>query len=353
MAWNKPRWYDRVLEPIAEVYRGVTESRRQAYEVGKKRQQILPRPVISIGNLTVGGTGKTPLVMYLAKKLSSWCHVAVLTRGYGRTDKRSYLVVPKPSMLDERAALFFGDEPVMMSKHLKNTSIHVGPNRYKNGLTALRNHPVDVFLMDDGFQHVNLYRNLDIVLLDGEEELKTLKPLPAGPLREPLEALRRADILFVNHCGLDGECKVDLEHIKNYCPNAPVVKGRYAVTGLVDCITGEKYEIEQLKKKPLFAFCAIAKPDKFMDKLSESGLDVVGKRFFMDHHRFTGRDVRSIMNEAMEAGAEALVVTEKDSVRIKCNKIRGLAIYYLAIELQIIEGEEKMWERVGEVLNVD
>jgi len=350
---TKSKWYKRVLDPIAGVYRGVVEARRHAYETGRKKQQALPRPVISIGNLTVGGTGKTPMVMYMAQKLSSWCHVAILTRGYGRSDKRSYLVVPDPSRLDERAEIFFGDEPIMMSRHIKNTSIHVGPNRHKNGMNALATHPVDVFLMDDGFQHINLKRNLDIVVVDGAEDLKSLQPLPAGPLREPVEAIKRADIVVINHCSETGEHIVDMDWLKKMCPTAPIITSRYKVSGVVDCVTGEKISIEDIKHRPLFAFCGIAKPHKFINKLAESGLNVVGQRYFGDHHRFTGREIRNVLNQAVEAGAESLIVTEKDSVRIRSGKIKGLSVYYLAIELEILEGEERMWESIGEVLNVN
>jgi tetraacyldisaccharide 4'-kinase len=346
------RWYLRWLEPLGGVYRGVARARRRAYEEGTRPSRKLPRPVISIGNLTVGGTGKTPLVIYLCEKLAGWCHPAILTRGYGRKSKRDYMAVPSPKLLDSRAALFFGDEPVMMARRLKNTSIHIGPNRYKNGLKALDRDPVDVFLLDDGFQHVELARDLDIVIVDGGEDVRTLQTLPAGPLREPVESISRADIVVINHCKADGSHKIDMNWLRSQCPDVPIVLSRYEIKGMINAGTNEVADSKNFKKRKLFAFCGIARPQHFYSTLMEQGLNVVGSKSFNDHHIFTGRELSDLSDQAAALGADGLISTEKDVARLDTDKLGPLPLFFPRLDLIVLDGEENMWERIGEVLNV-
>ncbi len=352
MAANSDKWYSRWLGPVAELYRGAAAARRQAYEEGRRPLRKLPRPVVSVGNLVVGGTGKTPMVLYLCDKLSEWCHVAILSRGYGRKNARTYLRLPKANQLDDRAALFFGDEPVMMARRLKKVAINVGPNRYRAGLNALNSDPVDLFLMDDGFQHVELHRDVDIVLLDGRDNPPDLQVLPSGPLREPAETISRADIVVITYCEADGGHRVDLDWLRRVNPTAVLATARYEVDAFIDCTGGVEIDREELRHHPLYAFSGIAHPERLLDTLAEYDLKISGHRFFADHHYFTGRQLHDVKEEALNAGADGLITTEKDSVRIRIAKLRGLPVYYPRIRMKLLSGEEAIWERIGEVLHV-
>lgn len=352
MRKGKNKWFLRWVNPAGEIYRGVAKARRAAFEDGRRRQKKLPRPVLSIGNLTVGGTGKTPLVLYLCKKLSGWCHVAILTRGYGRKNDRAYMQLPSARLLDEKASRLFGDEAVLMARHVTNTSVHVGAKRFACGLKALERNPIDLFVLDDGFQHLELYRDLDIVVVDGQEDPRVLQAVPAGPLRESPEALRRADIVIINHCDPDGGNVIDSEWLRSLAPKAPIILARYQVVDFHDCKTGTLLQKEEMEDLPLFSFCGIGNPDSFMDSLEESELNVVGHRFFHDHHNYRVKELHAMNAEAVAAGAKAMITTEKDSVRIQTGKFGGLPLFYVEIQLVIIEGEEALWEKIGEVIRV-
>jgi len=336
---------------VASLYQKAVQARRHAYETSRRPKKRLPRPVISVGNLTVGGTGKTPFVLYLCDKLSGWRHVAILSRGYGRRNPRAYVTLPDARQLDERAPLFFGDEPVMMAKHIANASIHLGPNRWRTGRLALDRAPVDLFILDDGFQHVELHRDLDIVILNGQEDPRRLGVLPAGMLREPAETLRRADIVVISRCTPDGQHQIDLDWVRSLCPNAPIVLARYAIVGAFDLKTGNAVPLDDLRNHPLFAFCGIAEPTSFRDTLTEAGLKLVGHHCYGDHHYFRGRELHDIETEAVAAGAAGLITTEKDAVRILPFRIRGLPIYRLDVKFVVLEGEERLWERIGDALH--
>ena len=292
------------------------------------------------------------MTLYLCEKFSGWCNVAILSRGYGRKGKRSYARVPDVRLLDERAALFFGDEPVMLARRAPNASVHVGPSRYSSGLNALAGTAVDLFVLDDGFQHIELHRDLDIVVLDGEDDPRSLSPLPAGPLREPVEAIGRADIVVINHCDADGKHAIDMYWLRSQCPTAPIVLSNYKFDDYVELKSQVHLEQEEIEPHPLFAFCGIGKPDVFLKQLKGQRLNVVGHRFFADHHVFTGRELKQIEQDAIAVGAAGLITTEKDAMRIETSRIRGLPIYTLSVSLNILQGEEAMWERIGEVLHV-
>ncbi len=351
MPWNSDNKYKRWLSPLADIYREAARARRRAYEEGRKRRKRLPRPVLSVGNLTVGGTGKTPTVLYLVQKLSGWCQVAILSRGYGRKGARSYQALPSARVLDDRAALFFGDEPVLLARRLPSTSVHVGPNRYSAGLKALDRRPIDLFVLDDGFQHVELERDIDMITLDGQQDPRELKPLPAGPLREPVDALKRADIVLINHVNADGSHEIDLDWLRSLCPEAPIVTARLEPSGIYECRTGNLIDREEIESIPLYAFSGICNPESFHLTLREQGFQIKDHRAFPDHYRYKARDIQLLNREARSIGAKGFITTEKDSVRICGDRLPELPLYYVEVSLRILEGEEAMWERIGDVLH--
>ncbi len=343
----------KILKSIADVYRGITQARRRAYDQGIKRYYRLPRPVISVGNLTVGGTGKTPVVLYLADKLAGWASVSILSKGYGRKSPRSYLTLHDRRELDAKACQIFGDEPVMMAKKLpSNVSIHVGPKRYQLGTMALDRGPVDLFILDDGLQHMELQRDLDIVLLDGQQDPQKLETLPIGPLREPIESISHADIVWINHCNPDGSHRIDMAWLKEMVPDAVIVKSRF-IPGVV-VTTDSDFEVnsESIKSKTLAAFCGIGKPTSFFHTLEEDGLNVKIKKAFPDHHFFTRKELIELQKEARLAGCTALITTEKDAARINQIPQLDITCYVQKLEIEILDGEEALWEKIGESIKL-
>jgi tetraacyldisaccharide 4'-kinase len=260
-----------VVKPLELLWRGVNRLRRFLYRRGVLKPQRLPRPVISVGNLAAGGAGKTPAVIAIARDLiARGLRVAVLTRGYGRATDATGVV----TSMD---AARFGDEPVLLKMSLQNVHVIVGHLRYENATLFLAQNDCDVFVLDDGFQHLQLARDVDVVI-----------DAPAARiLREGPSALRDADFVIPRNLRL---------HVPD------VVRGRR-----------------------LFAFSGLADNEQFFAALRAEGLDVASTRGFRDHHRYTAADVAALRKSAHDAGAEALVTTAKDAVKISDHDIIVIA----------------------------
>ncbi|MEA2414768.1 MAG: tetraacyldisaccharide 4-kinase [Thermoanaerobaculia bacterium] len=269
------------LKPFELLWRGVNRVRRALYRRGILKSKRLPRPVISIGNLAAGGAGKTPAVITIARYLEKrGFRVAVLTRGYGRAGNASGVV----TSLD---AAKFGDEPVLLKSKLKNIDVIVGSKRYQNAIQFLSSNECDLFILDDGFQHLQLARDVDVVIDSGR-----------GVIREGRSALADADFVIQRHLRL-------------VVPDA-------------------------LTNRRVFAFAGLANNEQFFASLRENGLDVIGTRSFRDHHRYTAGDIAAIKDAARTAGAEAIVTTEKDAVKINDRDIIAIAAEMI-IEPEILE----------------
>ena len=342
------------LKALSDIYRGIATARRRAYDRGVKRHFRLPRPVISVGNLTIGGTGKTPVVLYLSQKLSGWARLAILSRGYGRKSPRSYLTINDPRHLDSSACEIFGDEPVMLAHNLPdNVSIHVGPKRHKLGLMALERGPVDLFVLDDGLQHMELLRDIDIILLDGQVDPRLLETLPAGPLREPPEILNRADIVWINHCNEDGSHAIEESWLHDTAPDAIIVKSRAVPDDIFTLDSEIPLERDRLPEGKLAAFCGIGKPESFYNTLAAAGISIGYRQSFPDHYQYTRKDIVRLQQCAADHGCRALITTEKDAVRIDQYMKLDMTVYILKLRLEILEGEEAMWERIGEAIRLE
>ena len=256
-----------LLAPAELLYRAINRLRRALYRAGVLKAKRLPRPVISVGNIAIGGSGKTPAVIAVARLLSErGRRVAILTRGYGRSGAVEGIVTS-----DDAAR--WGDEPVVIKKHLPNVDVIVGSNRYNNGL----HHQCDVFVLDDGFQHLQVARDLDIVI-----------DAPSRWFREGRSALRDADIVI---------------------PRAI-----------------RPARLDQLRGRRVYAFSGLADNDQFFDMLRGNGVYVVATRSFADHHRYSGEDIAAI--KAAAAGADAIVTTEKDAVKIGDPAITAVPIEF-------------------------
>jgi tetraacyldisaccharide 4'-kinase len=270
-----------LLKPFELLWRGVNRLRRVLYRRSIVKSRRLPRPVISVGNLAAGGAGKTPAVIAIARALTDrGLTVAVLTRGHGRAGGEDGEV----TSLD---AARFGDEPVLIKSKLKNVHVIVGSKRYENAIRFLGNNDCDLFILDDGFQHLQLARDLDVVIDAGR-----------GVMREGRSALADAGLVMQRNLRL-------------------VVP-------------------HELAAKRVFAFAGLADNDQFFRTLHENGLNVVATRGFPDHHRYTPADIAAIKDEASKAAAESIVTTEKDKVKIDDRGIIAIAAEMI-IEPGVIE----------------
>jgi tetraacyldisaccharide 4'-kinase len=290
----------KLLLPLVPVYRLGLWLRAQRLGANAAPVRRLRLPVVSIGNLSTGGSGKTPMTIALAKALTArGVHVDVLSRGYGRKTGTAARVPP------QGAAAEFGDEPLLITSKA-DIAVYVAPDRYQAGLLAEGDlvaitvlgepHKPGIHLLDDGFQHRQLHRDADIVLLDRRDWTDSL--LPAGNLREPREAALRADVIAIP--AEDGELA---EELKAWGWKRPLWRVRRRMK--IPAIDG-----------PVAAFCGIARPEQFFDGLLAGGLDLVVRRTFPDHHPYTPRDVEQLARSARRAGTVALITTEKDQVRL-------------------------------------
>lgn len=275
-------------------------------------------PVISVGNLTMGGTGKTPMVLYLARLLRSMGkRPAIVSRGYGGHGSDGVQVVADGQriVLSPEVA---GDEPCMLANALADVPVLVGPRRAEVAREAIRLFGVDVIVMDDGFQHLALRRDLDLVLFSARTLLGNGRVFPGGDLRESVDALGRADAFVItgvdrqNRPGVDGL----VARLEERFPWIPRFIGEYRPARVVSNEGDERGGLANLQGVPLFGFAGIAQPDSFRQMLERAGLVLVGFRAFGDHHSYCRQDIQELVASAQACGASALIATEKDLVKL-------------------------------------
>ncbi len=326
------------LWPASLVFGGAVRLREKLYRSGVLRQRQLDGIVISVGNLTVGGTGKTPMVIWLAQRLAAeGKRTAVLTRGY-----RS-LSVPEPEASDGAAKPErMSDEVLVLRSHLGETfPIGVGADRYREGL-RLRQQGVECFVLDDGFQHFRLQRDVDIVLLDATNPFDSGSLLPAGGLRELPSALERADLVIITR----SECAPRLESLIRRATAAPIFYARTELTGLFRVHPEPPARADDHERdKRFFAFCGTGNPAAFFDDLCRWQIKVVGEAAFPDHHLYRQRDADQLERFAKEAKAQALVCTEKDIPNFRAVRFEALPVYVCRIELEPSE-PEALWRTI-------
>lgn len=277
------------------------------YQYGVFKSYRLSCPVISVGNLTVGGTGKTPVTIWIARYLQQQgLRVAVLSRGYGGTLKGEVAVVSdgRTVFLTPEAC---GDEPYLMARTLPGLLVVVGADRYRAGLLALeRLHP-DILLLDDGFQHLRLQRGLDILLLDSRRPFGNGWTLPLGLLREPRTALKRADlVVYTRH--QPGQSEVD--------PGVPSCSCSHQLTTFNRLTDGKELPIAAFQQARVAAFCGIADPEAFFEGLRSQGMSLVATLALPDHEPYRGDGLRRLDGFATQQNTDWLVTTEKDGVKL-------------------------------------
>lgn len=306
-------------------------------------------PVISVGNLVAGGAGKTPLTIHLARRLSKQGRrVAVVSRGYGRRSRGTVVVSSggKPLVKWREA----GDEPYMMALLLEGVSIVVSERRGAGVRHAVEQLGADAILLDDAFQHVQLARDLDIVAVDAARPVGNGHLLPGGPLREHPYGVGRADVLVATRCDrADGAERVR-GALGPLAPSAVVLESRMRPVELWDVGTGETVGAEELRRRNSLALSSIADPADFERTLERLRMNIVGRLPLPDHHDYSSDDVDVVVDAAREVGADTILTTEKDAVRLRPWRSR-VPLIALGIDLEITRGEERLDEALREVLS--
>jgi len=304
--------------------------RNWLYDIKILPQKRLPCKIISVGNIVVGGTGKTPMVIYLANLLlAKGFRPAVLSRGYMGKSKSPVNIVSDGQRLFMKPE-DCGDEPVLISQAAKGVPVLTGPERFVTGQVAREKFGVDVLILDDGFQHRKLARDVDIVLLRAEKPLGNGCLLPAGPLRESSRALKRADMVF--HVGNDHERLPGAESAFQVFH-----KGNLLLNGA----TKQEHSLEYLRGRRVGAFAGIASPERFQKTLTDAGADVAFLVSFPDHHFYTREEIRDIQKRTEEEKADMIITTEKDGVKLTAFHMFLEKIYLLRVSMAFVSEEEK------------
>jgi tetraacyldisaccharide 4'-kinase len=327
-----------LFRAVALVYCLGLRLNRLAHRLGIFPARALPVRVVSVGNLTLGGTGKTPFVLLVAGMLKEkGLKPAILSRGYGGNSPEKINVVcdGKTILL---AADVAGDEPVMIAHRLKNIPVLTGRDRFLTGNYAVEHFGVDTLILDDGYQHLALKRDLNILLLDQEKPLGNGCLFPAGELREPLSASKRADLICFTRC-LENKNSGEKRDRLATPNNIPVMETAFRLKSLVRLDNQATMDVDVLRDQPVAAFCGLARPDDFRHTLETAGAQVVFFQGFPDHHRYSASDFKTIEQESRQAGAKFVLVSEKDSVKIDPS-VFSLPVLKMILDVEIISGQK-------------
>jgi tetraacyldisaccharide 4'-kinase len=342
------------MAPAALAYCGGLAVHRAAYACGLLRTRRLRCRVVAVGNLTVGGTGKTPLVELIVRALAArGRRVVVVSRGYGRRGRRPVEAVSDGARLhlDARAA---GDEPYLLARRLRDIPggipVVVGRDRFRAGLWAVSRFRPDTLVLDDGFQHRRVFKDVEIVCLDARAPWGHGGLLPRGSLREPRSALRRADFLVLTHWAACPDLEALEAELARYAPGASVARASYVLEGIQDLATGCEQPVARLRDCPVLAFAGIAVPENFAETLRDLGVTPRSFLAFPDHHPYDARDLTAIVTRARAVGAELLLTTEKDAVRLPAPA--PMPIWALSVRLELREGDTGWLAALGARLGI-
>jgi len=323
----------RLLFPLSLGFRAGIGLRRMAYRHGILKAHRLNRPVVSVGNLTVGGTGKTPLVEWIAQRLLDlgWSP-SILTRGYRR--RIGGMIVLPPENRKSLNPRDVGDEVALLARALPKVPIVVDANRYQAGRVAEERFTVDVHLLDDGFQHWSLARAVDVVAVDVTEDPAQAALLPAGRLREPFAALERADIIVLTRTGIADPAR-HREAIARVNTHAEIFQTSLALRGLMDIRDHSIHSPDELQGRRALAFCGIGNPRAFGANLRQWGMDVAAEVAYRDHHAYGPGELYRLEKRARAQGAEILVTTEKDWMNFPAQWTPAMPVFACAARLEV------------------
>ncbi len=341
-----------ILYTFAVIYRRLVHLKLQGYKAGIFQKKRLGCYVISLGNITVGGTGKTPTAQYLAAAIRDRGYrVVILNRGY-RAKWRGDVGIVSDGQKLYMDATEAGDEAFMLAKHLPNVPVLIGAERALTGKYAMEHFGAEVAILDDGYQHWQLARDLDILLVDAVNVFGNGYMLPRGTLREPIAHIERADVCILTK--VDQAVGNSREHIKNtirkYNQKAQILESIHRPRCFVEIkdwhqnITGEGVDIKMLSQKRVMAVSAIGNPMSFEQTLFDIGVKIVESLRFPDHHEYTTKELQDVLDKALSLDAEAIVITEKDAVKIPFTIIEAkvpIPVFVICVEVTFREGREE------------
>jgi tetraacyldisaccharide 4'-kinase len=339
------QWLDLLLFPlvfISWIYGIVIHLRHMLYRVGIFKSRRLPCRCISVGNITLGGTGKTPLVITLAKELQKrGITVGILSRGYKGIREKAGGVVSDGKQI-RLTPVEAGDEPFLLASKLAGVPVVVGKKRYAMGISAHEQFGMDCLILDDGFQHLGVQRDTDIVLIDARRGFGNNRLFPRGPLREPLRSLRRASMLLLTKTAAPQTHTALEKELRTHAPAVPLYHSRYKPAYLLEAATGRSLSPAAVSGKRVFAFAGVADPEYFVHLLKELGASVVKAIYFPDHYAYELADLT--MLRAQGKRADVFITTEKDFVKLQRLPLHDIPLYILGIEQEIVE--EKFFQEL-------
>lgn len=319
---------------------------RRKFEAAMRAQRKVDAPVVSVGNVTMGGTGKTPCVLRLTELLRERGHrPAILTRGYKRASPEKYLAIAPGQAI---SPLLTGDEAGIFIRSALGP-VGIGADRYRAAMLLRREFDADVMLLDDAFQHVRVARDVDIVLLDALNPFGGGELFPLGRLREPLAGLSRADIVIVTRVEASDLAPAIEREVRDWNPDAPLFRARTVPLQWVEYATGRCYGIEERPFQETAAFCGVGNPQSFHRTLRGLGIETRAFMEFEDHHRYGANELRNIAAQAQHCGGHALLTTEKDAVNLfegAAQVLEPLPLFWLKIGLRF-DREEELMDEIG------
>jgi tetraacyldisaccharide 4'-kinase len=334
------------LSALSLGYRVALAARAHAYRWRVLKTARLPCPVLSVGNITVGGSGKTPVVELVVQCLRELgATPAVVSRGYGRQTRGVYVVADRDAVhLGARAG---GDEPVLLAERLSGTPVVVGENRLEAAWTAVQRCGASAVVLDDGFQHRTLAKDLEIVVLNGRAPWGNRRLFPRGMLREPLSALRRADLFVLTNPPSKADAETARAAIRRYHPSAPVLAGAYEPIDAREIGSDHRVSARGLSGRRLLAFAGLGSPRGFRDTLTALGVRVAGLAEYPDHHWFTERDLDELARQGRAIGAEGLICTEKDAIRLRGLAGPSVPCWTLSVRLRLESDRDQLLQAIG------
>lgn len=353
-----------LLRTLSWLFRVIVMLRYFLYRKRILRDSFLGCLVVAVGNLTVGGTGKTPVVEIFARNLAQrGRRVAILSRGYGSKSEKglvrfirwlTHSAPPPPRVVSDGETIFLtaeeaGDEPVMLARNLPGVAVIVDKDRVKAGQYAIRKFGADVLLLDDGFQYLPLRGQLNLLLIDKTNPFGNGQLLPRGILREPVSHMKRASYVFLTKSDGSGPGEI-ASVIERYKPECEIIECTHKPQFLQECFSQNRLPLNAMNSLPVAAFSGIAVPESFEGFLQRYGAKIVFNRRFIDHHRFNQFELERIYNQARAAGASMIVTTEKDAVRVLPEwRPHFIPLYFLRLEVELISGARDFHEAVSRI----
>jgi len=334
------------LRILSFFYGLAIQLRLFSYKMGFLSTKRLPAHVVSIGNITTGGTGKTPFVIMLAKWAErNGLRVAILSRGYkGKRSNDSLVVSDGKNVL--ASVEDAGDEPTLLAKKLLTVPTLISKKRYKIGSLALKLFNSELLLLDDGYQHLSLHRDVNILLVDAKRQFGNRSLLPLGPLREPIEQIKRADIIIITRCTDERPGNDLVDYFKKNFPVRSILRARYFPDQVIFPLVGKTHPPDILAGKNVVAFAGIANPDDFLEMVENLGAYVIHFETFSDHHFFSENEIEELVSWKKRPNVDFLLTTEKDWMRIDGKIDPNLDIALLTIKIDFLSGANTFFESI-------